>query len=218
LRLYHFLNRQYGIEGIQKRRLKVARIDELNDPFEFSGVNFKDSQLREAFRKMKTGMSQERGLLCFSAKWNNPVMWSHYADKHRGLCLGFDVADVSVGPVFYSGRRLAVELEKLRAPRNLSPEYVREILFTKYKHWKYENEYRGFVTLDEADVSTGLYFAEFSDRLVLRQVIVGAESAISRSELSEALGKELQHVEQLKARLAFKSFTVVRQRSRKLWS
>jgi hypothetical protein len=218
MRLYHFLNEHYGLENIQRRRLKIARINDLNDPFEFAGVSFGDKSLRDAFRKMKRGMNEQRGLLCFSTKWRNPVMWSHYADKHRGICLGFDVADESVGPVSYSGRRLAVELEELKSPRDLPVDYVTKLLFTKYTHWKYESEYRAFVTLEEVDKYTGLHFAEFSDRLTLRQVIVGAESSISRQQLSEALGDELRHVEQIKARLAFKSFSVVRQRKRTLWA
>lgn len=218
MRLYHFLNEQYGLENIRRRQLKIARINDLNDPFEIAGVSFGDKNLRDAFRKMKREMNEQRGLLCFSTKWKNPVMWSHYADKHRGLCLGFDVADKSVGPVSYSGRRLAVELEQLKSPRDLPVDYVTKLLFTKYTHWKYESEYRAFVTLEEEDENTGLHFAEFSDHLTLRQVIVGAESSISRKQLSEALGDELQHVEQIKARLAFKSFSVVRQRKRALWA
>lgn len=218
MRLYHFLNEQYGLENIQRRRLKIARINDLNDPFEFAGVSFGDKNLRDAFRKMKREMNEQRGLLCFSSKWGNPVMWSHYADKHRGLCLCFDVADKSMGAVSYSGRRLAVELEQLESPRNLPADYVTKLLFTKYSHWKYESEYRAFVTLAEMDEDSGLHFAEFSDRLTLRKVIVGAESSVSRQQLSEALGVESQHVEQIKARLAFKSFSVVRQRNRALWA
>lgn len=218
MRLYHFLNEQYGLDNIRKRRLKVARINELNDPFEFAGVDFTEKQLRDAFRKMKREISQSSGLLCFSTKWSNPVMWSHYADRHRGLCLGFDVADVSVGPVSYSGQRLAVEIENLSSPHDLSVDYVRKILFTKYAHWQYENEYRGFVTLEEIDEATGLYFADFSERLILRQVIVGAESCISRQCLTDALGEELQDVEQIKARLAFRTFSVVPQSNNKLWT
>ena len=217
MRLYHFLNANHGLDNIKRRRLKVARINELNDPFEFAGVNFSDKSTRDAFKRMKNEMNEQRGLLCFSTKWKNPVMWSHYADKHKGICLGFDVADTSVGPVSYSGKRLAIELEKLKKPRDLSVEYVTKLFFTKYTHWKYENEYRSFVTLEEKDKNTGLYFAEFSDRLTLKQVIVGAESQISRKQLAEALGKELQHVEQVRARLAFKSFSVIRQRKKSLW-
>ena len=218
MRLYHFLNEQYGLENIRHRRLKVARINDLNDPFEFAGVSFGNKNLRDAFRKMKQIKNEQRGLLCFSTKWSNPVMWSHYANNHKGLCLGFDVANDLVGPVSYSGKRLAVDLEQLKSPNELSVEFITQILFTKYAHWKYENEYRSFVTLEEVDEKTGHYFADFSDRLTLRQVIVGAESSISRQQLSEALGEELQHIEKLKARLAFKSFSVVQQKNHLLWT
>ena len=26
------------------------------------------------------------GMLCFSKGWHNPVQWSHYTDKHKGIC------------------------------------------------------------------------------------------------------------------------------------
>jgi hypothetical protein len=41
-------------------------------------------------------------MLCFSRDWHNPVQWSHYADKHRGICLGFDVPDSLLVPVQYT--------------------------------------------------------------------------------------------------------------------
>lgn len=120
------------MENIRRRQLKIARINDLNDPFEFARISFGDKKLRDAFKKMKLEMHEQRGLLCFSTKWKNPVMWSHYADKHRGLCLGFDVADESLAPVSYSGKRLAVEVEQLKSPRDLSVDYVTKLLFTKY--------------------------------------------------------------------------------------
>jgi len=218
MRLYHFLNEQYGLENIRNRRLKIARINELNDPFEFAGANLGNNDLREAFRKLKEVANKKRGLLCFSSKWSNPVMWSHYANNHKGLCLGFDVANEAVLPVSYSARRFALDLEKIKSPHEQPPEYIIKILFTKYAHWKYENEYRAFASLEDADKESELYFSRFSDRLTLKQVIVGAESSISREQLSEVLGEELQHVEKLKARLAFKSFRVVQQRNRGLWT
>ena len=35
--VYHFINKEYGIEDLRKRRLKIATLNELNDPFEFFG-------------------------------------------------------------------------------------------------------------------------------------------------------------------------------------
>ncbi|MBN1451185.1 MAG: DUF2971 domain-containing protein [Anaerolineales bacterium] len=217
MRVYHFVNKEYGIEDIKKRRLKIATLNELNDPFEFFGINLSDPSVRHAFRKMKDELSVTRGLLCFSRSWQNPVQWSHYADKHRGLCLGFEVPDEKLGPVSYSRKRLVVETERLLAYRELDPEIITKFLFTKYAHWKYENEVRYFATLEEMDSEKNMYFADFSDNLKLVQVIVGAESTLTRADVYDALGNLAPRVEAFKSRLAFKSFRVVRQQNQKLW-
>jgi hypothetical protein len=91
--VFHFINEEFGLEDLRKRRLKIATLNELNDPFEFLGVNLSGKSLRRAFKVMKDQLSVRYGLLCFSHNWHNPVQWSHYADKHRGLCLGFDIPE-----------------------------------------------------------------------------------------------------------------------------
>jgi hypothetical protein len=217
MQAYHFIAAAHGLDDLRRRRLKIATLDELNDPFDLLGVNLGDQPLRHAFRVMRDELSKSHGLLCFSRDWRNPVLWSHYADRHRGLCFAFDIPDDLVGPVHYSRRRLAVDAESLRNPRQLSPNQARELLFTKFSHWRYENEVRGFVTLEDRDPETGLYFADFGEKLRLAGVIVGAQSDISRGKLGDALGNLQPTVEVFKARLAFRTFRVVRQRGAKLW-
>lgn len=217
MRVWHFVNEGYGLDDLARRRLKVATLNELNDPFELFGVSLADESLRRAFRAMKEELAERRGLLCFSRNWHNPVQWSHYAAKHTGLCLGFDVPDEHLGEVTYSRKRLVVETERFRAPREIGAETVTRFLFTKYSHWRYENEVRCFVALEERDPETGLYFAEFSDNLRLSAVIVGAQATISRRDIQDALGDLAPDVETFKARLAFKTFRVVRQQNSKLW-
>ena len=39
-----------------------------------------------------------RGILCFSLNWTSLLLWAHYADNHKGICLGFDLQD---GPDWY---------------------------------------------------------------------------------------------------------------------
>lgn len=218
MRVFHFVNEPYGLEDIRRRRVKIATLNELNDPFELFGVRLADAPLRRAFHAMKDTLALNRGLLCFSRDWHNPVQWSHYAAKHTGLCLGFDIPDKHLGEVVYSRRRLVAEAEAFRDPKQLDPEIARRFLFTKYSHWRYENEVRCFVTLKDKDPETSLYFAEFSDNLRLKLVIVGALSSVTRETLQTALGDLSPSVETFKARLAFKTFRVVRQRDRKLWT
>lgn len=217
MRVFHFVSEQFGIENIRRRRLKIATLNELNDPFELFGVNLSDEALRHAFRAMKDELASKRGLLCFSRHWHNPVQWTHYAAKHTGLCLGFDIPDEHLGRVSYSRKRLVVQTEQFRDPKQLDVETARRFLFTKYSHWRYEDEVRCFVILEDQDPQTNLYFAEFSDRLRLTTVIVGALSSVTRGALQHALGGLASTVETFKARLAFNTFRVVRQRKAELW-
>ena len=177
--VYHYISAHYGLEGIRKRRLKIARIMELNDPFEFLGVNLKDRTFRKVMKETKQELSKTKGILCFSKTWRNPVLWGHYADKHRGLCLGFEVDNELAGKVDYVDARRPV-------PTELNEEFMKKTLFTKFKHWEYEQEYRVYVRLEEEE--SGMCFSDFSNELQLRKVIVGEQSAVPRAEIADALG------------------------------
>lgn len=209
MRLYHFLNAKYGIAALTDRRIKIATIMELNDPFEFLAVDLSDRPFRWALMQTKKQLSEKQGILCFSKTWRNPVLWGHYAQSHRGLCLGFDVPRDFFRRVEYVDERSA-------PPAEPDLDFIKRILFTKFSHWGYEQEYRAFVGLDEQEA--GLYFMAFSKHLKLRQVIVGDESPLSRADVSAALGKLQRRVEVFKARPAFRSFEVVRNKAEALWA
>jgi hypothetical protein len=105
MRVFHFIDEEFGLEDLRRRRLKIATLNELNDPFELFSINLSDEAIRKAFKETKDELSVNHGLFCFSRDWHNPVQWSHYAAKHRGLCLGFDVPDEHLGRVNYSRKR-----------------------------------------------------------------------------------------------------------------
>ena len=63
----------------------------------------------------------------------------------------------------------------------------------------------------------GLYFEPFTDDLKPVEVIVGDRSTITRADLAEALGDARDHVTAFKARPAFGSFDVVRNKNDALW-
>jgi len=216
MRVWHFVNAKYGLDDIRRRRLKIALISDLNDPFEFLAFELSSKNLRRALEGTKDTMARTKGLLCFSRDWRNPVQWSHYADRHRGICLGFDVPDSLLVQVSYTAERLAVEVDKLFDGGPIGESTMLTLLSTKYEHWKYENEVRCFLGLEDKDPESGLYFADFSDKLRLLEVIVGARSGLSRRDITDALGS-LTNVEAFKARPAFKTFTVVRNRDASLW-
>lgn len=201
VRAYHFVPACYGLDDLRRRRLKIARLDELNDPFELWAIAQSDRRLRRALKSTKNEVSRRYGMLCFGLSWHNPLLWSHYAERHHGLALGFDVDGQILKEVSY--------VEKRPILKAINFEVANWLLFTKYVDWQYEREARIFTSLDEQDEDSGLYSANFNDQLVLREVIVGALSNITQSELKEVLGKAQECVTFTKARSAFNSFTVV---------
>lgn len=216
MRVYHFVSAQHGLSDIRQRRLKVATLAELNDPFEFLGVDLRDIKLRHVLQEAKENVAATVGLLCFSRNRHNPVLWSHYAARHSGICLGFEAPDDHLHRVVYSRRRVVLELEQLKM-HAIDKATVMRFLFTKYSHWRYEAEARIFVNLRDSVSENGLYFEPFADKLRLTTVIVGARSEVTRDELSDVLGSLAREVKVYKARLAFRTFRVVRQNRQGLW-
>jgi hypothetical protein len=210
MRVYKFTKTEHGLAALRDQRLKVARIHELNDPFEFLGVDLSDRDFRRAITQTKQELSKTAGLLCFSKSWRHPLLWSHYADNHRGICLGLDINDSMVEHVSYVNSRF---------PKPDVTEYealVRKLLFTKFAHWSYEDEYRVYVDLKEEE--DGLFFFCFSENLALKEVIIGHECKLSRSEIGEALGELRETVTSFKARPAFRSFRMVKQKNERMWA
>lgn len=216
--VYHFVTREYGLDNLRRRRLKIATIDDLNDPFELLAVDLSPPELRSAFREFKREFIKKYGLLCFSQNWHNPVQWSHYAEKHRGLCLVFDVPPATVTRVSYKRKKLFSDETARMLDSTPSHADVLRLLTTKYQHWHYEEEVRAFLSLEERDAQTGLFFTDFSDKLKLVEVLVGAESTVTRAELRDALGPLAAAVRQRKVRLAFRSFRVVELQDQRMWA
>jgi hypothetical protein len=217
MKLYHFTNQQYGLENIKKRRLKVARISKLNDPFELRGVDLTDPDDDRYFAEFKERMDKVTGLICFSKNWTNPVHWSHYADHHKGICLGFDITDDSVSKIIYTNDVMKFDRSAASKSQTLEAMMLSHVAKTKFKHWEYEQEYRTMVRIDCCSADSGYHFYNFSNSMSLSEIIVGSDSNATRKEIDEALGELRKTVICKKARLAFKSFEVTEELDASLW-
>lgn len=186
--LYHFTPARHALDDIRRKRLKVAQFDDLNDPFELRNVELIMPEDIGAFERSREQICQRFGLLCFSERWKSILQWSHYGDRHRGICLGFEVTYIKekFGPVTY-------QVAKLEFPgkEHLDLNFMKKMLRTKYRGWEYEKEWRVFIELEDAEwndaANRSLYFAEFGKELVLREVILGADCNMPLSEVQDAL-------------------------------
>ncbi|WP_266171456.1 DUF2971 domain-containing protein [Dyella subtropica] len=219
MRLYHFLEAKWALDDIRYRRLKVSHLDKLNDPFEFFAVDLSDKVFRRALIRTRDKLAANRGIICFCNNWRNPLMWAHYGDRYKGICLGFDVIapEGAIAKIDYVERRLKRPRDFLAQTEADKLAFLQRLITTKFHHWQYEGEHRLYVSLDTNDPNTGQYFFDFGKQLVLREVIVGAESDTTRKQVRDALGSLAPTVEAFKSRPGFSNFEVVRNQDRSAW-
>ncbi|MGB8062265.1 MAG: DUF2971 domain-containing protein [Candidatus Sulfotelmatobacter sp.] len=206
MRAYKFLNQQYGLKSINERRLRRTRINELNDPFELRPYDLTNPKNRWAFLATRDALAQRFGLLCFSADWFDPLIWAHYSEKHKGMCLGFEIPPeaekAQTRKVDYIPAPLPFPADFLGLGTEQQLPFVEKMIFTKYKKWEYEHEIRTWTDLEEE-------FFNFCEVLQPVEVIIGAGSTLQTGEVTRALGSIADRVTVKKARAAHDKFEMV---------
>lgn len=209
LRVYHFLHAEHAISSIALGRLKLARVADVNDPFELMALRLRGKVAKLAVSDFKSSFDTQMGMLCFSANWTSPVLWSHYATRHRGICLGFDLNRSMGERVKYEKERIPGTVTDVAQLPSLSSEMKKQLMCTKFAHWQYENEVRVFIELSKAIAEGGLHFRMFDDDLQLREVIVGPSCPLSLVELRKFVSAAYPAAVTFQARLAVNTFDVV---------
>lgn len=198
------------MSNIEKAHLKVARFADCNDPFELIALNFRSEPHRRTGRSFKKELDTKTGFISFSRNWTEPLMWSHYAEKHKGVGLGFDLPRADVTEMKYNDKRLLNSLDKASAdPTKLPHDLQQLLLCTKAQGWEYELEVRRFVKLRDMVQTGSLYFCPFSKDLELREVILGDRWGLKLPDVRAHVVKHQPSAIAYHARLAFGSFAIV---------
>jgi hypothetical protein len=210
VRAYHLTTHEHAISNISLRRLKVARLSEVNDPFELLALDCMDKRRRRALAEFKQLHDKTTGMLSFSRRWKNPVLWSHYANGGRGIALGFDIKKTfgvrGVCEVLYQDRKLMALGD---TPDPISKEFQDLLFVTKFSHWAYEEELRVFVHLAKmANREDSRYFLPFSADLALKEVVLGPFCPLSLDSVGALLHSTNSGATVARARLGFKYFEV----------
>lgn len=106
------------------------------------GRIFDKEHILKENEKTRVYVEKEIGIYSLTTETNNYLMWSHYADSHRGICIGFNSkilynsVEGTLSPVQYQ--------EELPVHDMLGNviDFHKRLLCTKSLCWEYENEYR----------------------------------------------------------------------------
>lgn len=80
------------------------------------------------------------GVFCLSESQEHPLMWAHYAQGHRGVCIEFDanVPPLSLTePLLYTDQRPVIN-----RLRDSATQIIQKSVLTKSLLWSYEREWR----------------------------------------------------------------------------
>jgi hypothetical protein len=98
-----------------------------------------ERMVAEATRGLEKAIAKQYRVYCLSTHPDAPLMWSHYAHSHQGICLEFSVQNELICAA------LPVQYRDTYPLFNLADDDVDaslEVLLTKSDIWTYESEYR----------------------------------------------------------------------------
>jgi hypothetical protein len=88
-----------------------------------------------------TNIMSRNGVCCFAVNESNLLMWSHYSNSHKGVCLKFDALkdpDFFVFPLPVNYQSEYPNYNHLGDRQDI----LKSLILTKSDHWKYEEEQR----------------------------------------------------------------------------
>lgn len=208
MKAYHFISSKYALEALKKNRLKISLLNDLNDPFELYGLDLSDPKHRIGFEQFKIQLSKRFGILCLSKSFDNPLLWSHYGDRHRGVAIEIEADSDFFMPISYEPEKIYLDIKRKLAGGGLTAGDAQLILSTKFEQWKYENELRIFCKLTDPPSDEGLHFYKFKDDVKPVRLILGALCKLSTDDIKSALPKSTS-IKVAKTQLAFDSYSVL---------
>ena len=217
-------NSSQAISNINNHALWFNTVTSFNDPFDIYPVYKMDEKERQQamvlFQKTKDidiGIAatftaeelsvlerlQDRcmpvensksGVTCFSEERDNIIMWSHYANSHKGICLGFDLTENSTIRDFLDETMLVDSCSStVNTPSNVPcsgkiykiinysetrPQLIigkqepqTDFLEVKFIQWAYEKEWRIMLHTHQPYVFPRLMYYKPN---ILKELIFGA--------------------------------------------
>ena len=136
---------EFVADIIINNRLFTTKYTSLNDPMEGFFFDYREGKYKD------TGIAEARKkhLVCsLSATLSDPLLWAHYADGFKGVCIEVEINESLIKPhkIDYSKDALVISYDRsdklMGEPRPDVNEMAIQTLTRKFPDWAYEQEYR----------------------------------------------------------------------------
>lgn len=201
-------------------RFRVGRLSRFNDPFDSvlhfrgNGTEHERRQCEQMAQRVFEHRDKTNGVLCFSETWRDHVLWSHYADKHRGLVIVIRRPDgVDLNTVRYFRRRTSILISDLKDDSKKSRLLAafKESHSIKSAVWEYEKEVRLVVDLSACVSSDDQHFLPISIS-EFGGVILGLRCNHTPAEIRDLFNRAgVPHAKIWKAKKSRGGFSLIRE-------
>lgn len=155
------------LASLEDNQFWASNTKQLNDPYE-GFISIKDYQqqlnnLKNIFSQHRTNLTlieqslkniidmkdTKLGILSLSKRYDDELLWAHYADSHKGFCIEYDLDRLlsKQNPkhrffdVQYSTQIPSLDFAEI-LDQNTPDVLIKIMLGFKSKRWEYENEIR----------------------------------------------------------------------------
>lgn len=155
---------QYSLKDIENETISLAHPREFNDPLDTILVYWLNEEVKKSYknewelryRLLMKKVSEHIKIRCFIAGNDeygnelgiediNVLMWSHYADSHKGFCVKYVFDSDLFDPTKYRKRDKLLLVDKIKYSDTIDineEPSIKMALLEKSDFWKYENEMR----------------------------------------------------------------------------
>lgn len=154
----------YSLDDIEKETISLAHPREFNDPLDTILVYWLNDEIKNnsaneiqlKYRLLMKKVAEHIKIRCLIAGIKddgqelpvedlNVLMWSHYANSHKGFCVRYEFDSDVFDPSKSLKRDKVVLVDKIKYSKTIKiskEPSIRKALFEKSDFWKYEKEMR----------------------------------------------------------------------------
>lgn len=192
-------NRYYdsipGVHALSKWLIRYA-----SQKGDISFDELKEKFTSEIIQKVKE-VRNNALISCFSKRYDSILMWSHYGDKHKGICVEFDRPDKDFLDVKYSKKRCKFDLEdttrrvlgymlsneEVDVNDNGLIRCISEPFIVKSLDWRYEEEIRCILSPNSEGVIVGDELNLYTMPTRITKIYIGCKVDNKSNEYEELL-------------------------------
>jgi hypothetical protein len=130
------------LQGGQPQMNRTQRRTAISDYLKELSGNSIHKEVALLFKNVINKIVESAGVCSFSEKWDDLLMWSHYADSHRGICIRFKASSSTT--FFGKAQKVSYQEEHpiIHMINDKDKDKACKSILVKADSWSYEHEWR----------------------------------------------------------------------------